>query len=129
MDYRVRYEEIENKKSLFVIPSLLPGGAEYQTINQINYLVERGYKNIRLAILSNGLFLFDKVKLSREFMFIVEDNDEINISGRMVKLLPGISKRLFRYAKEEGITDIIAILPMAHLACRLVKLNYFFSFK
>ncbi|HRO70644.1 MAG TPA: glycosyltransferase family 4 protein [Chitinophagaceae bacterium] len=119
----------KNKKVLFVLPSLLPGGAEHQTINQINYLVEKGYKNIRLAILSNRLFLFDKIKLSRENILLVEDNDEVNISGGMMKVLPGISRRLARYAKKENITDIIAILPMAHLACRLAKLNYFFSFK
>ena len=119
----------KNKKVLFVLPSLLPGGAEHQTINQVNYLVEKGYKNIRLAILSNRLFLIDKIKLSRENILLFEDNDEVNISGGMMKVLPGISRRLARYAKKENITDIIAILPLAHLACRLAKLNYFFSFK
>ena len=45
--------KIGNKKFLYVLPTLEIGGAELQTINQLNYFQENNVNNFSLAILSD----------------------------------------------------------------------------
>lgn len=116
------------QKILFVIPSLVSGGAEHQTINQINYLVEAGNNNIRLLVLSGKYPLLPKLKLRKEYIKTIDSNNLIAVGSELLRNLPMLSRETSRYIRQERITDIIAILPMAHMVCRLAVVALKLSF-
>lgn len=109
----------KESRVLFVIPALGNGGAEHQTINQINYLVKAGNHHIRLLVLSRIYETLGQLNLDRKYIHIAEYNEVITVDTRLLKLLPKLVRQTSQYIRRENITDIIAILPMAHLVCRL----------
>lgn len=112
---------------LFVIPSLAPGGAEHQTINQINYLIEGGNEHIRLLVLSKQVSLLHELKLKPEHVKIIYDNEVGGIDAPLIKKLPLLIRKTRAIIREEKISDIISIMPMAHVVCRLALASLTFT--
>lgn len=117
------------KKLLIIIPSLEPGGAEYQAINQLNYLAEQGYENIRLLILSNQHTLTSNLTLNKKYIHTIEGNSFITVKKGIIKRLPFLAGKTLHIIKTEKITDVIAILPLAHIVSRIAKTRNFFQWR
>ncbi len=107
-------------KILYVIPSLSTGGAELQTINQVNYLNETE-GNVELLILSNKTENAHKLTLPKEKIhrYNVKGNVTLGTSFIM-KALP-MAFKLATLLKKRKITDVIAVLPASHFVMRLAK--------
>ncbi|MBA9076982.1 glycosyltransferase [Rufibacter quisquiliarum] len=118
-----------SKNIAFIIPSLGVGGAEHQTVNQINYLVESGYSNIWLIVLSNVYPLLEELKLEKDRVLLIPESNSTIVDALFFKSLPVVVSRLTGFIEKYQITDVLAIMPMAHFACRVAKLIQLCSFK
>ncbi|WP_210486285.1 glycosyltransferase [Rufibacter aurantiacus] len=105
----------------FIIPSLTIGGAELQTINQINYIVNHNLFDIRLLILSNKVPLYEQIKLQRDHIKILNENSSTTIDKLFFKKLPYILTQTVTFLRDHQVTDILAILPMSQFISRLAK--------
>jgi len=106
----------------YVIPSLLTGGAELQTINQLNYLWSKGIRNFYCIILSRQASNLEKLKMDPEKIKIFEKYDEIKLSPASIRQSLNLAKDLAKFLKDNNIHNVLAILPYAHFCCRLAKL-------
>jgi glycosyltransferase involved in cell wall biosynthesis len=119
----IRRIEMNTKSTIcFVLPSLLYGGAELQTIQHINALSESGYK-VYLILLSE---LIDK---ELQNQIVLADRDILIL--RTKKSTPGFSSILFAhlqvfkiygFLRSNQIRVVVANLPLSHFYLRLVKI-------
>ena len=110
-----------HKKVAFVIPSLEIGGAELQTVNHINYLIEYGY-DVYLIVLSNLNYLVEKIDLKEDHMLILNKNANSTYTAstiiRVMKFIPRIASFICR----NKINHVFAVMNLSHFVVRVVKL-------
>jgi glycosyltransferase involved in cell wall biosynthesis len=112
----------ENKRIAFILPTLQYGGAELQTINQVNYLYDNVYKDVFLIILSNDTNsdLLAQCKLPRSNVFILNTSLRYLSQKSIIKSL-NASKALNNLIVLNKINLLVANLPIAHFVARLAK--------
>lgn len=111
---------------VFVIPSLQVGGAETQTILQVNTLHQQGYR-VFLVVLSNkNAILLPKVLLPANQIFLLQGKyntftfKSILKSGGLLFELLKIFIQKIPFCTLQN-TVVVANLPFAHWHLRLVK--------
>lgn len=104
----------------YVIPTLNTGGAELQTINQLNFLWEHSRENFYCIVLSAQVDNMDLLKMPAE-RIIVLNGKETTVTTRGIKEAFTVSKMLATVLEEHDIKSVLAILPYAHLCSRLAK--------
>lgn len=121
----------KTKSILYVLPGYGWAGAELQTMHQINYLTQKGNENIFFLNLSNMTDGIEKIKLPKDKITICNKNSSlITVTKAPLKNYWYLIKETIRVINKYAITDIIAILPLSHFICRIVKIYYFlFKFK
>jgi glycosyltransferase involved in cell wall biosynthesis len=123
--------KIGEKKFLYVLPNLEIGGAELQTINQLNYFQENGINNFGLVILSNKI----DEKCSKALLLSSYKRFELGIDGMEVisskSLIKSFkaSKELSAVIRKTNTNVVIAVLLTSQFIARLTKLYHFFTFK
>lgn len=117
-----------HKNILYVLPSYGWGGAELQTMHQLNYLTQKGNNNIFFLNLSNIIDGIDTIKLPKEKIIICDKSNIQTVAKAPVKTYLYLIRQTIKAVNQFLVTDIIAILPLSHLVCRVVKI-YFFLFK
>jgi len=119
------------KKFLYVLPTLEIGGAELQTINQLNYFQENEINNFSLVILSDKV---DKncassLMLPKEKMFVLGINNmEVISSGSLFNSFKAV-KNLSKIIIQTKTNSVLAVLLISQWVTRLTKLNHFITFK
>ena len=104
---------------LYLLPSLTTGGAEYQSVNQLNCLYEEGI-DVHLVVLSDEVTLLPLLALPADRVHI------FGISGLrkiVMSTVPNIPKgmiKLQRLITRLSPDVVLAILPLSHLLARLV---------
>lgn len=111
---------------LFVIPSLDTGGAELQTINQLNILYLNKKYKIHIVVLSGRASNLKLLKLPSSQCTLCLENDITFLSSSVFKKLPYLIRCLNRVVVNNNVSHIIAILPLAHVICRVAKLYGYF---
>ncbi len=119
----------KQKKLAYLIPSLDIGGAEHQTVNQINFLVEQGFNNVFLIILSNKVDLIKELKLQKNNILIIEWNDFTILNFKSTLRLFSLANQVSKFIKSQGVTHVIAVLPLAHLVSRMTKAKLTITFR
>ncbi len=115
---------------LFVIPSLDTGGAELQTINQLNFLFENKKCQVHLIVLSGQVSNLRLLKIPSSQYTLCSENDITFLSFSVVKKLPYLIRCIKNVVVNNNISHVIAILPIAHIVCRIIKLySYLFLLK
>ena len=119
------------KKFLYVLPTLEIGGAELQTINQLNYFQENEINNFSLVILSEKV---DKkcassLKLPKEKMFVLGINNMDVISLNSLFNSFKAVKNLSRIIIQTKTNSVLAVLLISQWVTRLTKLYHFITFK
>ena len=119
------------KKFLYVLPTLEIGGAELQTINQLNYFQENEINNFSLVILSEKV---DKkcassLKLPKEKMFVIGINNMDVISLNSLFNSFKAVKNLSRIIIQTKTNSVLAVLLISQWVTRLTKLYHFITFK
>ena len=110
---------MSSQRILYLLPSLTTGGAEYQSVNQLNRLYEIG-ADVHLVVLSDEVPLLSQLTLPTDRTHI------FGISGlRMIvtSTIPNIPKgmiKLKRLITRLSPDIVLAILPLSHLLARLV---------
>ena len=108
-----------DKRILYIIPSLTTGGAEHQTINQLNHLHASGI-DVHLIVLSDQVPLINQLDLDSSRVHI------LGIPGLVKVLLSTISSvpmgvfHLRKLIIKLSPSIVLAILPLSHLLARLV---------
>lgn len=106
---------------LFLLPNLNFGGAETQTVEQVNHLHGLGH-TVFLAVLDGGkLALLDKVALPPERVFLLKKSGLTPFRLARLPKLAACAAPLADFVRENGIQKIVANLPSGHLLARLVK--------
>lgn len=117
------------KNIAYVIPSLQIGGAELQTINQLNFLWERGGRNIYCIVLTNEIEIIKKLILPSSHILILENNTESTLKDSSIKQLIKSIEKFNHFINDNYITDLLAISPLAQLYCRVSKIFLLFKQK
>ncbi len=108
----------------YVLPTLDTGGAELQTVNQLNYLHQSGH-NVFLIICTKRAELRPELKIPDENILIIDDfyNKQFNylsvssiVFGWLI--LPKISS----FLKKNHINKVLAVMEPATYFLRLLKL-------
>ncbi len=109
-------------KISILIPTLNLGGAETQTINQINALVERGVE-VQLIVLSNEVDLQKQLTDQVELIIINEPNFRVVSQNFFLKLFK--LKKIVQPINNFQPDIVIANLKPAHIISRLIypKIN------
>lgn len=113
----------ENKNILYVIPTLNYGGAEIQTIHQLNYLTSNGNNNVFLLVLSNHLAAIEKLDMPAERITICHQSSILTLSSFSNGSVSCLVRETYSTIKERNISHIISILPLSHFVCRLAKMR------
>lgn len=114
-------------KILYIIPSIDYGGAELQTIQQVNYLHEQK-QLVYLLVLSKVKNLREELSIPNNHLFELNypfDNLTFKSMAKSYQLLSPIHQII----KQAGITHVLAHLPLSHVILRLVKLLFFHQFQ
>src|SRR5687767_12426241 len=101
---------MNSKNILFIIPSLSYGGAETQTVQQINSLFERG-ESVFLCVLTNELHIIDNVKIAKDSIIILENKINTLKYRSILEALHSL-KKLVAFCKENHITHVVGNLPL-----------------
>ena len=106
----------------FVLPSLVTAGAELQTVEQINELVERGAE-VSLVILSTTIEepLIDALSLPPERILRL-NNQHVTLRAAALPTLRGFGK-VADFLKVQQVDVCIATLPPSQFFIRLTKLR------
>lgn len=104
----------------YIIPTLSPGGAEYQTINQINYMYNTLSINVYLIVIHDSLELFENLKIPNDRVCFLglkkkKFNHRYVFSVEMIKVQSAIAA----FIVDKQISTIIAVLNQAHFLSRL----------
>lgn len=124
-------KKIGIKKFLYVLPTLGIGGAELQTINQLNYFQENEINNFSLVILSDKV---DKkcassLMLPREKMFVIGINNMEVISSKSLFASFKAVKNLSKIIIQTKSNSVLAVLLISQWVTRLTKVYHFITFK
>jgi glycosyltransferase involved in cell wall biosynthesis len=111
-----------DSKLLFVIPSLGTGGAELQTINQINHIARKSLREVYFASLSRKVDNINKLILPKERTIIVEGYDETTLVAGALKKIQLPIRNLLKFIRAEKINVVIAVSPLSHFVMRIVKI-------
>lgn len=106
------------KRITYIIPTLNPGGAEYQTINQIVELGERGYA-IQLIILTSQADLIQNIPTSVRVEIVGNDNLK-TVNPRIIVEAIRERNKIATMIKSFLPQQILAILPVAHFITRSI---------
>ena len=110
-------------KYLYIIPSLTPGGAEYQTVNHINYIYSNVTEHIYLVVIHKDVDLLPLVKIPSDNVYLLQTktikfNHKYIVHQEMMRAAVSLRK-IVRYTD----TDVmIAVLNSAHYIARLALL-------
>jgi glycosyltransferase involved in cell wall biosynthesis len=113
----------KHHKILYVIPSLSPGGAEHETIDQVNYLYKKNH-NVYIVVLSNQIELYGKLELPKSHVFILNLKDFTTTRFKNLAKFPIALKRINKIVKTNQITTIMGVLPLSHILVRLHQCFY-----
>lgn len=105
-----------------MIPSLDTGGAELQTINQLNVLYSNKKYQVHLIVLSGCVSNIRLLKIPPSQFTLCSENDITFLNYSVVKKLPYLVQCLRNAIINNNISHVIAILPIAHIVSRIVKL-------
>jgi len=110
------------KSVLFIIPSLKPGGAEYQTIQQVNQLHKEDH-NIFLLVLSvKKSLILDEIQLPKQKIYCLDlKNDTLNFKSAFFLNAIKKIKKISACLKPDVL---VANLPLGHWYGRLIKMFY-----
>ena len=116
-----------NKKSvLFVLPSLDPGGAEYQTIDICNVL-QNEYE-VYLLILSGDGPLSKDIQLSPQNIFVLGSPfSVVSFKNVSFKIFFSTIRDIAVLIKDHEIETVMANLPISHFLLRITK--FLFPFR
>lgn len=118
--------EEKSSSVIFIIPSLEPGGAELQTISQLNYINTQLKIDVHLIILCNKCSLVSSLDLPQERIHILSQNKLSVLTKPLLAYLPYLLKNTYNIINRTingKEAEVIAILPMAHLVSRMCKLS------
>lgn len=106
-----------------ILPSLLPGGAEHQAIDQANKLDSRGC-DVQLVVLTDQLSL--KNKLSKNIELVVLGNDYMLSLGKKsllqaTKVAKTLKKEILRFNSDIVIANLPISFFLTRLAFRGIK--------
>ena len=109
---------------LYVIPALVSGGAELQTINHVNYLHQEGLATVHLLVLHDDTPLLDRVKLPGDRVYRLllppmKFNHYYVTAPRHWAAVRGINDII----RKQGIQVVIAVLNSSHFMARLALLT------
>ena len=107
-----------SQKYLYVIPTLSPGGAEHQTVNQLNYLATIGIE-AHLLVFSDRLDLLEGLDIPKDRLHLTHIEGAVSLNKRGIVALPSMIRDYRSVVKLVKPDAVIAILPLAHLICRL----------
>ncbi len=105
---------------IYVLPSLDTGGAELQTINQVNFL----YKNnigCELVILSSNTKNISSVELPANLVHVFSKNPYYTLNKGFIYKLPYMIRQFLSLIPKNEKVQIILILEPTHFVGRLVK--------
>ena len=119
------------KKFLYVLPTLEIGGAELQTINQLNYFQKKEINNFSLVILSDKVDekCATSLILPKERMFVVGINSMDVISSKSLFASFKAVKNLSKIIIHTKANSVLAVLLISQWITRLTKLYHFLTFK
>jgi glycosyltransferase involved in cell wall biosynthesis len=108
-------------KLLVILPSLEVGGAERLAITQINWLHAHGY-NVFLAVISDKVVpsLQQQVDLPPGNLLLLNTSYTTVSLGALESTFLN-RKTLISFCRKNGITHVLAHLPLAHIWGRLLK--------
>lgn len=109
----------KSKKILFLIPTLKVGGAEHQTIQQVNALHGQGL-NIILCLINREVILLNQIQLPRQQVYFLNAKGNTLTFKALLSSLTRI-RDLIKICQREKVTHIIANLPLGHWYGRLAK--------
>lgn len=112
-----------SSKAIFlqVIPSIDFGGAEIQTLQQVNYLHQNGFE-VYLVVLSKLRTYPIEVLLPQSHIEVLEFAHESLIFSA-VRTSFKLLRPLLELIEKRRITHVIAQLPLSHWVMRLVKMR------
>lgn len=124
-------KKIGIKKFLYVLPTLGIGGAELQTINQLNYFQENEINNFGLVILSDKVDekCATSLILPKEKIFVLGINDMEVISSKSLFNSFKAVKNLSKIIIHTKANSVLAVLLISQWVTRLTKLYHFITFK
>lgn len=111
----------EMSKICYIIPTLHLGGAEHQTVNQLNYLHSHGIE-VDLIILSNKLNLLDQLLIPKDKIYIIGIDNFNTITFKACLKIPLALFRLNKVLLKINPDIVLAILPLSHFINRILKL-------
>ncbi len=112
----------------FILPSLGVGGAEYLSINQINYLHQHKYR-VYLLVLSPILDLLPELQIPPSHITVVKNANAPALNISSLKQSTTIVPQISRFLKQHQIHTVFANMPMSHFFMRCVKVYELFKWK
>ncbi len=124
-------KKIGTKKFLYVLPTLEIGGAELQTINQLNYFQKSEINNFSLVILSDQVNekCASSLTLPKERTFVIGINCMDVISSKSLFASFKTVNDLSKIIVQTQADSVIAVLLISQWVTRLTKLYHFITFK
>lgn len=124
-------KKIGKKNFLYVLPTLEIGGAELQTINQLNYFHKKGINNFNLVVLSDKVDnkCIASLTILKNKLFILGNKNMDVISAKSLLDSFRAVKNLSKIIKETETDAVIAVLLISQFITRLTKLYHFISLK
>ena len=123
--------KIGSRKFLYVLPTLEIGGAELQTINQLNYFQENKINNFSLIILSDKIDekCASSLMVPKEKMYVLGINGMEVLSSKSLLNSFKAAKNLSQKIIDTKSDSVIAVLLISQWVTRLTKLYHFVTFK
>ncbi len=112
---------VKKNTILYVLPCLDYGGAELQTISQINAFVKQGY-SVHLLLLNNIIALNELLEIPTTHLhtlFFPYTTPSLKAILQARTLISPIAKIIHQF----DISHVMAILPLSHYVMRLVKIS------
>ncbi len=106
---------------LQVIPSMAYGGAEIQTLQQVNYLHQAGFE-VYLAVLNKISEFPIPIEFPESHIEVLHFEYD-SLTFQAVKKSFSLIRPLLQLLQKRQITHVIAQLPLSHFVMRLVKMR------
>ncbi|MBX2845305.1 MAG: glycosyltransferase [Saprospiraceae bacterium] len=113
---------MSKQRLLYIIPTFGKGGAEHQTLNQVNYLHQHGH-DVSLIILSNRTGLKEKLQIPAEKVFFFNNERLRKFGANTFKELSNATSKLKKCFQSIQPDVIISVLPVAHFLTRYTFLR------
>lgn len=120
----------EENRILYVLPTLDTGGAELNTIHQINYLHQQDHK-VYLVICTKYVALLNDLKIPSTDVLIINRsfNKQFNYLGKSTIFLGWlIIPIIAKFIRRNKINKVIAVMDTSSYILRLLKLSRFIFF-